>query len=66
MQLPGEGVPDMEILCIALLVILGCLFPALMADVLKMSPEDANYREKRYGMCACFGAILFLLVLILN
>ena len=56
----------MEILCIALLVILGCLFPALMADVLKMSPEDANYREKRYGMCACFGAILFLLVLILN
>ena len=56
----------MEILCIALLVVLGCLFPALLVDVLKMNPEDKNYRDKRYAMCACFGAILFLLVLILN
>ena len=57
---------DMEIVAIVLLVVLGCLFPALLTDVLKMSPEDRNYRDKRYGMCACFGAILFLLVLILN
>ena len=57
---------DMEIAAIVLLVVLGCLFPALLTDVLKMSPEDRNYRDKRYGMCACFGAILFLLVLILN
>ena len=56
----------MEILCIVLLTVLGCLFPALLVDVLKMSPEAPGYREKRYRMCACFGAILFLLVLILN
>ena len=56
----------MEILSIIVLVILGCMFPALLADVLKMSPEDGNYREKRYEMCACFGAILLLLVLVLN
>ena len=57
---------DMETLCIILLVVLGCNFPALLVDVLKMAPEDQNYREKRYSLCACFGAILFLLVLILN
>ena len=56
----------MELLCIALLTALGCLFPALLVDVLKMSPEDPGYREKRYRMCACFGVIMFLLVLILN
>ena len=51
---------------VLLLVILGCLFPGLLVDVLKMSPEDPKYRDKRYAMCACFGGILFLLVLILN
>ena len=56
----------MEILAIIMLVVLGCLFPALLVDVLKMSPEDKNHREKRYAMCACFGGILFLLVMILN
>ena len=56
----------MEMLAIALAVVLGCLFPGLLADVIKMSPADPGYREKRYGMCACFGAIVFLLVLILN
>ena len=56
----------MEIVAIVLLTVLGCLFPALLVDVLKMSPEDQNYREKRYAMCACFGGILFLLVMILN
>ena len=56
----------MEIAAIVLLVVLGCLFPALLVDVLKMTQEDQNYREKRYRMCACFGGILFLLVLILN
>ena len=56
----------MEIAAIVLLVVLGCLFPALLVEVLKMSPEDRNYREKRYRMCACFGGILFLLVMILN
>ena len=58
---------EMDIsLPVLLLVILGCLFPGLLVDVLKMNPEDSNYREKRYGMCACFGVILFLMVLILN
>ena len=56
----------MEILSIVLLTVLGCLFPALLVDVLKMPPEDPGYLEKRYKMCACFGAILFLLVLILT
>lgn len=51
---------------VIVLVVLGCLFPALLLDVMKMSPEDENYREKRYSVCACFGAILLLLVLILN
>lgn len=56
----------MEILAIVLLVVLGCLFPALLVDVLNMPPEHERYREKRYRLCACSGAILFLLVLILN
>ena len=56
----------MEIAAIVLLVVLGCLFPALLVDVVKMTPEEPDYREKRYQMCACFGGILFLLVLILN
>ena len=56
----------MDALMLLGLVVLGCLFPALLVDVLKMSPEDPKYRDKRYAMCACFGGILFLLVLILN
>lgn len=54
----------MDGLMILALVVLGCLFPALLVDVLKMDPEDKNYRDKRYGMCACFGAILFLLAML--
>lgn len=53
----------MDLLLMVLLVVLGCLFPALLVDVLKMSPEDQNYQKKRYGMCACLGGILLLLVL---
>lgn len=49
----------MELLATILLVILGCLFPGLMIDVMKMSPEDRDYREKRYTLGACFGAMLF-------
>ena len=56
----------MEILLVILLVILGCRFPGLLIDVGKMNPEDDDYREKRYTLGACFGAILLLLVLILN
>ena len=55
-----------EILLVILLVVLGCRFPGLLIDVMKMSPEDANYRDRRDTLGACFGAILFLLVLILN
>ena len=54
----------MEILLILALVVLGCLFPNLLIDAMKA--EQGNDREKRYGVGACFGAILFLLVLILN
>ena len=53
----------MDALMLLGLVVLGCLFPALLVDVLKMSPEDPRYRDKRYAMCACFGAILLLLVI---
>lgn len=56
----------MEMLCIVLLAILGCIFPGLLVDCIKMNEEDPNYREKRYRLGACFGAILCLLVLILN
>ena len=57
---------DMEMLAIIILVILGCQFPGLLIDVLKMSPEDKDYQEKRCTLGALFGAMLFFLVLILN
>ena len=56
----------MEILSVIVLVVLGCRFPGLLIDVMKMDPQDQNYREKRYGLGACFGAILFMLVAILD
>ncbi len=56
----------MEFFLVIILVFLGCNFPGLLIDVMKMSPEDSKYTEKRYALCACFGAILLLLVLILN
>ena len=52
----------MDALLLLVLVVLGCLFPALLVDVLKMNPEDKKYRDKRYAMCACFGGIVLLLV----
>jgi len=48
------------------LVWLGCLFPALLIDAIKASADDPHYPNMRYKVCACFGAILFLLVMILN
>ena len=56
----------MVCLAVIALVCLGCLFPALLVDTIKASPEDPDYSNMRYKVCACFGAILFLLVLILN
>ena len=56
----------MEIVSFIMLVILGCQFPGLLIDVLKMSPEDKNYRERRYTLGLNFGAILFFLVLALK
>ena len=55
----------MEILLIVILVVLGCLFPALLIDAIQAT-EKHDVGDKRYRVCACFGAILFLLVLILN
>ena len=49
-----------------ILVVLGCQFPGLMIDVMKMDPQDKGYREKRYTLGATFGGILFFLALILN
>ena len=57
---------DMEMIAIIILVVLGCQFPGLLIDVMKMEPEDKDYQEKRYSLGALFGAMLFLLVLILN
>ena len=57
---------DMEMLATIIVVVLGCQFPGLLIDVLKMDPEDKNYRERRYTLGATFGAMLFFLVLILN
>ena len=54
----------LEIFCIIVLVWLGCLFPALLVDAIKAEGETAG--NARYKAGACFGAILFLLVLILN
>ena len=56
----------MEFLAVIALVVLGCRFPGLLIDVSKMDPADPNYRDRRYTLGACFGAILFLLVAILN
>lgn len=56
----------MRFICIVLLVVLGCLFPALLMDALKMEPGQTGYQEKRYRACACFGGILLLLVFILS
>lgn len=56
----------MELLAIILLVILGCRFPGLLIDTMNCPADAADYREKRYSLGACFGAILLLLVLILN
>ena len=52
-------------IAVILLVVLGCLFPALLIDAIKAT-EEKDIAEKRYQVCACFGAILFLLVMILN
>lgn len=54
----------LEIFLIIALVWLGCLFPALLVDAMKA--EEAQAGNARYKAGACFGAILFLLVLILN
>lgn len=54
-----------DLFCIVL-VCLGCLFPALLIDAIKASPDDPEYPNLRYKVCACFGAILFFLVLILK
>lgn len=56
----------MRIICVLALVVLGCLFPALLMDAIKMEPKEAGYQEKRYQACACFGGILLLLVFILS
>ncbi len=58
-----EGVITMDLLAVAVLVVLGCLFPNLLIDAMKADTAD---REKRYRVGACFSTILFLLVLILN
>ena len=57
---------NMEMLAIIILVILSCRFPGLLVDVMKMETQDQSDREKRYTLGANFGAIVFLLVLILN
>lgn len=57
---------NMEMVAVIILVILGCRFPGLLIDALKMDLQDQNDREKRYTLGACFGTILLLLVLILN
>ena len=57
---------DMEIVAMIILLVLGCQFPGLFIDVMKMDPADEDYREKRYTLGATFGAILFFLALILN
>lgn len=56
----------MRMIGIVALVVLGCLFPALLMDASKMEPGEAGYQEKRYRACACFGGILLLLVCILS
>ena len=50
---------------VIVLVVLGCLFPNLLIDAAKAT-EEKDVREKRYRVGACFGAILLLLVMILN
>ena len=57
---------NLEMIAIIILVILGCRFPGLLIDVMKMDPQDGAYRDRRYTLGACFGGILFLLVMILN
>ena len=54
-----------EIIAVIALVVLGCMFPNLLIDAAKAT-ESKDVQEKRYKVGACFGAILFLLVLILN
>ena len=55
---------SMEFLAVVALAVLGCLFPNLLIDAMKA--EEAEAGEKRYRVGACFGAILLLLVWILN
>ena len=50
---------------VIVLVVLGCMFPNLLIDAAKATEEE-DMREKRYKVGACFGAILLLLVMILN
>lgn len=56
----------MQIIAMIMLIVLGCQFPGLLIDVLKMDSEDPAYRDRRYTLGANFGAILFFLVLCLK
>ena len=55
----------LEIFLVIALVWLGCAFPGCLVDAIQATDEKKK-QEARYSAGACFGAILLLLVLILN